>query len=73
MNLRTLQLCCLALMYAISMGCGGDEPLDVATVVQQPVRLASDNLPNAIRLHERVISGGQPNGKPLFKNSKRLA
>ena len=31
-----------------------------------PKRLSAEHLPNAIQLHERVISGGQPDGEAAF-------
>jgi len=38
----------------------------------QPEKLAAPSLPNAYRLHPRVISGGQPEGEPAFANLKNL-
>ena len=37
-----------------------------ATEKWQPERIDEPTLPNAYRLHERVISGGQPEGEPAF-------
>ncbi len=39
---------------------------------QFPLRLAAKNLPNAIQLHERVISGGQPEGEEAFRELREL-
>ncbi|MDX1926976.1 MAG: hypothetical protein SFV81_10680 [Pirellulaceae bacterium] len=39
---------------------------------QYPTRLAVEHLPNAIRLHERVISGGQPDGEAAFEELQSL-
>ena len=39
---------------------------------EMPVRIPSDHLPNAIRLHERVISGGDPDGAEAFRELKAL-
>ena len=37
-----------------------------------PVRLAVAHLPNAYRLHTKVISGGQPDGEAAFQELKAL-
>ena len=37
-----------------------------------PKRLSAEHLPNAIQLHERVISGGQPDGEAAFKELRDL-
>ena len=37
-----------------------------------PQRLAVKHLPNAIQLHERVISGGQPDGEAAFRELSAL-
>lgn len=38
----------------------------------EPERLEVQHLPNAIRLHERVISGGEPDGERAFQELARL-
>jgi protein tyrosine phosphatase (PTP) superfamily phosphohydrolase (DUF442 family) len=43
-----------------------------AAAVWQPERLDEPTLPNAYRLHARVISGGQPAGEPAFARLKEL-
>lgn len=37
-----------------------------------PHRLASAHLPNAIQIHEKVISGGQPDGEEAFRELQNL-
>jgi protein tyrosine phosphatase (PTP) superfamily phosphohydrolase (DUF442 family) len=37
-----------------------------------PQKLATAHLPNAWRLHEKVISGGQPDGEAAFRELKQL-
>jgi len=37
-----------------------------------PARLNAAFLPNAIRIHERMISGGQPAGEPAFRELQEL-
>ncbi len=72
---------CLAL--ALAVGCQQSAPpvatpaiTPAAPVAAQPTatpvkgefeKLAVRFLPNAIRIHEKVISGGQPVGEPAFK------
>jgi hypothetical protein len=38
-----------------------------------PQKLALDHLPNAYRIHEKVISGGLPDGEPAFRELAGLA
>src|SRR6188768_3777999 len=38
----------------------------------KPERIDEPTLPNAYRLHEKVISGGQPDGDPAFAKLKEL-
>jgi protein tyrosine phosphatase (PTP) superfamily phosphohydrolase (DUF442 family) len=38
----------------------------------KPERLTDEGLPNAYRLHARVISGGEPDGEPAFAALKKL-
>jgi protein tyrosine phosphatase (PTP) superfamily phosphohydrolase (DUF442 family) len=63
--LLTLTLCAL-------IGCSKVEETSSHSADQYPVRLAVDHLPNAIRIHERVISGGQPDGEAAFKELQTL-
>ena len=37
-----------------------------------PQRLAAKHLPNPVRIHERVISGGLPEGEPAFAELRNL-
>ena len=37
-----------------------------------PSRIEAEHLPNAIRIHKRVISGGQPDGKAAFEELQSL-
>ncbi len=37
-----------------------------------PVRVVAPHLPNAIRVHDRVISGGQPDGEAAFEELQSL-
>lgn len=38
----------------------------------KPARIATDFIPNAVRVHEKVISGGLPEGENAFKELKSL-
>ncbi len=48
----------------------GTHPLAVAA--SGPAKIASDHLPNPVRLHERVISGGLPEGDAAFQELAEL-
>lgn len=39
---------------------------------KSPEKIASDALPNAYRLTDKVLSGGQPQGEPAFKQLREL-
>jgi protein tyrosine phosphatase (PTP) superfamily phosphohydrolase (DUF442 family) len=43
-----------------------------APQAEAPVRVEAAHLPNAYRLHEKVISGGQPDGEAAFVELERL-
>ena len=47
-------------------------PAQNSPPAELPVRIPSDHLPNAIRLHEHVISGGDPDGAEAFRELKAL-
>ena len=49
-----------------------DDAPNIVQQQRQPERLATRHLPNAIRLHEKVISGGQPEGEAGFRELKGL-
>jgi len=38
----------------------------------EPTRIATDFIPNAVRVHEKVISGGLPEGENAFKELRSL-
>lgn len=41
-------------------------PVKEQPAVEEPARLASEHLPNPVRIHERVLSGGLPEGDAAF-------
>lgn len=59
------RLSCLGLVAFVLVGCSS--PRDAA-----PERLASPHLPNAFRLHPKVISGGLPEGEAAFRELQQL-
>jgi protein tyrosine phosphatase (PTP) superfamily phosphohydrolase (DUF442 family) len=72
--------CHILLILVILAGCS---KIEVATQdprpasqspssVSYPVKLTSVQLPNPIRIHERVISGGLPTGDAAFEELSRL-
>jgi protein tyrosine phosphatase (PTP) superfamily phosphohydrolase (DUF442 family) len=60
-----LRLAAVLLVGASLCGCS-ESP------VSSPERLATQHLPNALRIHPRVISGGQPEGAAGFEELRRL-
>ncbi len=48
------------------------EAAEPAAVAREPEKIGAKHLPNAIRLHEKVISGGQPDGEPAFEELAAL-
>lgn len=46
------------------------DPISPAT--GKPAKITTDHLPNAVRVHQNVISGGQPGGEEGFAELKRL-
>jgi protein tyrosine phosphatase (PTP) superfamily phosphohydrolase (DUF442 family) len=80
MNLlrESMRLAVLGIGFAL-VGCG--QPATVAEATPEPRAAAADwkpekmdepTLPNAYRLHDKVISGGQPAGEPAFARLKEL-
>ncbi len=55
-----------------AIGCSKVDRTVVDSSVVLPVRIAAKNLPNAIQIHERVISGGQPEGEAAFEELRSL-
>ena len=55
----------LGLLAFVAVGQAADETWG-------PTQIVSKNLPNAYRLHERVISGGLPNGEAAFRELRDL-
>ena len=43
-----------------------------AVVGQKPEKVGAPHLPNAYRIHQKVISGGEPDGKAAFQELKDL-
>ncbi len=65
------------------LGCGqGQSPIahpaaspslvSVTVAGYLPQKVAAPHLPNAYRLHDKVISGGQPDGEPAFRELQAL-
>jgi protein tyrosine phosphatase (PTP) superfamily phosphohydrolase (DUF442 family) len=72
---RTLLLIVATGYSLLWTGCAQPQP--AATVAQaegewSPERVEKEHLPNAFRLHERVISGGQPEGDAGFRELSEL-
>ena len=77
---RIAILILVSLAAAVSAGCGNHSPAsgrqhgtdDELKSISAPRKLQVAHLPNAFRIHEKVISGGQPNGAAAFKELKGL-
>ena len=72
-NVMTL----LFMLVAVIAGRGAHAPAadsarPPAAAVWRPERIEEPGLPNAFRLHERVISGGQPAGEPAFAKLRAM-
>lgn len=66
-----LSNCLVAVVLA--SGCGKPPAPSVVQIEPTPpVKVAAAHLPNAYRLHERVISGGQPDGEEAFAELEQL-
>ena len=73
MRQRLRQLTVVMLIGALAAVAGCQRGPDDARRQQVgPERLSVAHLPNAFRLHEKVISGGLPNGEVAFKELKDL-
>jgi protein tyrosine phosphatase (PTP) superfamily phosphohydrolase (DUF442 family) len=65
------------LLIAIALvGCSGEGPSNRAHNSSPgapfPEMLFTKHLPNALRLHDKVISGGEPKGEPAFRELQSL-
>ena len=45
---------------------------ELSSTMCEPYKLASKHLPNSIQIHDKVISGGQPDGEQAFLELKEL-
>ena len=65
----------LSLLLCLS-GCARDDSLrtevDAPTSDQIPVAVNRSHLPNAFRLHQKIISGGQPDGEAGYRQLRDL-
>ena len=57
---------------ALSTALNGRSSAGRKRIDRSPQRIASTHLPNAYRLHAKVISGGQPEGDAAFKELRDL-
>lgn len=67
MILIALTLVCLAIV-----GCARVDEAALDSSDSLPLRMQVAHLPNAIRIHERVISGGRPDGEAAFEELRSL-
>lgn len=65
----------ILVMFVLASGCDASPQNSHPSEAKRstrPERFASKNLPNAIRLNDRVISGGQPDGEAAFQELRAL-
>ena len=62
---------CTLFGYFISMALGMTHQIPTNST-QLPHKLSAKYLPNAIQIHDKVISGGQPDGEQAFRELKEL-
>lgn len=72
MSVRVQNYILIVVACVAAIGCSNADETLVSTRTESPVRIASEHLPNAIRVDERVISGGQPDGELAFKELREL-
>ncbi len=71
-----------AVAMLASLGCGRQQPAPapiaqasapaMTPAAKEPQKLATQHLPNAWQIHEKVISGGQPHGEEGFRELSEL-
>ena len=69
---QTLLSLSVGWVAAYSVQAHETDPRIVRPSVCQPVKLKSKSLPNLVRVHEHVISGGLPDGDAAFRELKDL-
>ena len=62
----------LTLVCVFAIGCAKVEDTVAGARDRLPLRIQAAHLPNAIRIHEQVISGGQPEGAAAFEELRSL-
>lgn len=72
MNASTHNLITLVFACIVAIGCSKIDDSVINTGDELPLRIDAGHLPNAIRIHERVISGGQPDGEAAFEELRSL-
>ena len=68
--MKTTSLCTI-LGYLISTALWSSQQLPTNST-QSPYKLSAKYLPNAIQIHDKVISGGQPDGEQAFRELKEF-
>lgn len=65
----------LMLLILIVNSCVAQERPEIVKLANsnfEPRKLATEHLPNAIQIHDKVISGGQPDGEQAFHELREL-
>jgi hypothetical protein len=65
-------LAAIASATCFLQGQSPDQPNPTTATLQVPTKIAAEHLPNAYRVHERVISGGLPEEGAAFQELESL-
>ncbi len=71
-NAHKMNLIALTLVCVVRIGCAKADEIATDSSDRLPLRMQVAHLPNAIRIHERVISGGRPDGEVAFEELRSL-
>ncbi len=69
---RVVPLVIVTYLCIIHAGCSGSHSETPTTEVWSPQGVDQSHLPNAYQLHEKVISGGQPDGEAGYRQLSEL-
>ncbi len=71
-HIYVLQLLCCACLFSVYQPVLGIEPPNRELIKTEPHRMDLPHIPNALRVNEKVISGGQPDGDVAFQELQKL-
>jgi protein tyrosine phosphatase (PTP) superfamily phosphohydrolase (DUF442 family) len=62
----------MVLACGVWVGCSSGEQVTSVASNNYPIRVFVEHVPNAIQMHDRVFSGGQPDGEAAFQELQTL-